>query len=166
MTSAILISAFGGAIVFAAIMVFVMRRYMIVAHRMNAPYETVCANIEKAIKTVPGWGHPLPDWDFHGAVSKTHYFDNLVKKRLFFVCKAEYANGIVNKFPHMGAMMPCAWAIYETRKGEVFLSKMNIGLMSKMFMGNVIGSNMGKVAKEEHLMLKELNRLIALSNAA
>lgn len=161
MTSTILISALGGAVLFGAIMVYVMRSYMIVAYRMHASYETVCANIEKAVKSVSGWGHPLVDWDFHGAVSKTHSFKTLSKKRIFFVCKAEYANGIVDKFPHMGAMMPCAWAIYETRKGEVFLSKMNIALMSKMFMGNIIGVNMGKVAKEEHLMLNELRRLIA-----
>ena len=143
-----------------ALVMWAMRRYMIVAHRIHASYEVVCDNVEKAIKSVPGWGHPISDWDFHAAVSKTHYFDNLTKKRIFFVCKAEYANRIVDKFHHMGAMMPCAWAIYETKKGEVYLSKMNIGLMSKMFIGNVIGTNMGKVAREEHIMIAELHRLI------
>jgi len=149
-----------GAVLMAVLFVVVMRKYMVSKFRINAPYEKVCENIEKAIKTVPGWGHPIPDWDFHAAVSKTHYFDNLTKKRIFFVCKAEYANGIVDKFHHMGAMMPCAWSIYETKKGEVYLAKMNIGLMSKMFFGNVIGTNMGKVAKEEHLMINELHRLV------
>jgi uncharacterized protein (DUF302 family) len=161
-----LLAAIGGAVLFAIIMVFTMRRFMIRPYRMHASFETVCANVEKAIKSVPGWGHPLPDWDFHKAVSNTHYFKNLAKKRIFFVCKAEYANGIVDKFHHMGAMMPCAWAIYETRKGEVFLSKMNIALMSKMFFGNVIGKNMAKVACEEHQMMKELHRLIAKPQAA
>jgi uncharacterized protein (DUF302 family) len=157
----IVIGMVGGVVLAMVLMVFVMRKYMIRAYRIDASYEKVCENVEKAIKTVPGWGHPIPDWDFHMAVSKTHYFDNLTKKRIFFVCKAEYANAIVDKFHHMGAMMPCAWAIYETKKGEVYLSKMNIGLMSKMFFGNVIGTNMGKVAKEEHVMLDELRRLVA-----
>lgn len=147
-----------------ALVMWVMRRYMIVASRMHATYEVVCENIEEAIQSVPGWGHPLPDWDFHSAVSKTHYFDNLKKKRIFFVCKAEYANRIVDKFHHMGAMMPCAWAVYETKKGEVYLSKMNISLMSKMFMGNIIGSTMGKVGREESQILAELRRLIAASS--
>jgi uncharacterized protein (DUF302 family) len=160
MTVEVILAVIGGFVLCGIITIFAMRRYMVVAYRFDAPYEVVRENIEKAIKAVPGWGHPISDWDFHAAVSKTHYFDNLAKKRIFFVCKAEYANGIVDKFHHMGAMMPCAWALYETRSGEVYLSKLNIGLMSKLFFGNIIGKNMGKVAREEHVMLNELRRLV------
>jgi len=102
----------------------------------------------------------MPDWDFHSAVGKTHVFDNLVKKKIFFICNAGYANRIVDRFHHMGAMMPCAWSVYETTEGEVYLAKMNIGLMGRMFFGNIIGSTMGKVAREEHLILNELHRLL------
>jgi len=161
MTGSIMTAVLAGAIGMGVLIAAVMRKYMIRAYVMNAPYEVVCNNIEKAIKAVPGWGHPLPDWDFHGAVSKTHYFDNLKKKRIFFICKAEYANAIVDEYHHMGAMMPCAWAVYETNDAKVYISKMNIGLMSKMFVGNIIGTTMGKVAREEHQMMGELNRLIA-----
>lgn len=140
--------------------IFAMRKYMITAKKIEASFEQVCANIEKAVRVVPGWGSPIPDWDFHSAVAKTHYFDNLVKKRIFFVCKAEYANRIVDKYHHMGAMMPCAWSVYEKTNGEVYLSKMNMGLMSRMFFGNIIGSTMGKVASEEHIILQELHRLL------
>jgi uncharacterized protein (DUF302 family) len=149
-----------GAIGMAALTVWAMRNYMIRAYRMNASYETVCHHVEKAIRSVPGWGHPLPDWDFHEAVSKTHYFDNLRKKRIFFVCKAEYANRIVDAHHHMGAMMPCAWSVYETQNGQVFVAKMNISLMSKLFAGSIIGNTMSKVGREEHQMLSELRRLI------
>lgn len=159
-------SVVAGAIGMGMLVMWTMRRYMIVAYRMNASYDVVCNNIEKAIKSIPGWGHPLPDWDFHAAVGKTHYFDNLKKKRIFFICKAEYANKIVDKFHHMGAMMPCAWAVYETNAGKVYVSKMNIALMSKMFVGNVIGSTMGKVGREEHQMMTELRRLVAESSGA
>jgi len=149
-----------GAVLVAVLFVFAMRKYMITAMRIDAPFETVCEKIEEAIKSVPGWGHPIPDWDFHGVVSKTHYFENLAKKRIFFICKAEYANRIVDKHHHMGAMMPCAWALYETRKGEVFISKMNIPMLSKMFAGNIIGSTMGLVAREEHQMIAKLKELV------
>ena len=154
------ISGLFGAVLVAVLFLFAMRKYMIRAYRIDAPFSKVCSKIEEAIKSVPGWGHPLPDWDFHEAVSKSHYFENLANKRIFFVCKAEYANRIVDKYHHMGAMMPCAWAIYETRKGKVFLSKMNIALMSKMFAGNLIGSTMGKVAREEHQMIQKLHELV------
>ena len=157
---ALAVAGLVGAFVMSVLVLVVMRTSMVTRIKLNAPFEKVCENMEKAIKSVPGWGHPIQDWDFHGAVSKTHYFDNLTKKRIFFICKAEYANGIVDKYHHMGAMMPCTWAVYETTGGEVYLSKLNIGLMSKMFFGNVIGKNMSKVAKDEHIMIKELHRLI------
>lgn len=143
-----------------SLFIFAMRKYMITVKRIDASFETVCTNIEEAVKAVPGWGHPMPDWDFHAAVGKTHYFHNLVKKRIFFICNAGYANRIVDKFHHMGAMMPCAWSVYENAAGEVYLAKMNIGLMSKMFFGNIIGSTMGKVAREERVIMQELHRLL------
>lgn len=161
MLGSLTIGAVIGAVAVAAAFVFAMRRYMIRPYRIDASFESVCANVEKAIRSVGGWGHPLPDWDFHSAVAKTHYFDNIRKKRIFFVCKAEYANRIVDRFPHMGAMMPCAWSIYETTDGRVYVAKMNIALMSRMFLGNVIGSTMSLVAREEHTMLQELRRLAA-----
>lgn len=160
MLTTIILSAVAGGVLVALGFVGAMRRFMIRPYRIHASYETVCRNIEKAVKSVGGWGHPLPNWDFHAAVSKTHYFDNLKNKCVFFVCKAEYANRIVDQFPHMGAMMPCTWAVYETNDGEVYVAKMNIAMMSKMFLGNVIGSTMGKVAREEHAMMDELRRLV------
>ena len=150
----LIISGLAGAILVVAVFLFAMRKYMIRAYRIDAPFDRVCDKVEEAIQSVPGWGHPIPSWDFHKAVSKTHYFKNLTNKRIFFICKAEYANRIVDKYHHMGAMMPCAWAIYETHKGKVFISKMNIAMMGKMFIGNVIGSTMGKVAREEHQMIQ------------
>lgn len=77
----VILSILAGILACALAVMVLMRRYMIVAYRFDAPYETVCRAIEKAVKTVPGWGHPIPDWDFHSAVNKTHYFKNLAKKR-------------------------------------------------------------------------------------
>ena len=155
-----IISGIVGAVLMTAFILFVMRKYMIRAYKIDAPFEAACDNIETAVKSVDGWVHPMPDWDFHAAVSKSHFFNNLAKKRIFFICKAKYANRIVDKYHHMGAMMPCAWAIYETQKGEVYLSKMNIALMSKVFFGNIIGSTMAKVAREEQQMMKKLQELL------
>ncbi|HPA79134.1 MAG TPA: DUF302 domain-containing protein [Kiritimatiellia bacterium] len=155
-----------GAAGAAALFVAAMRMGMIRKYRMHARFEDVCENIEKAVKSVDGWGHPIPDWDFHQVVSKQHYFDNLKKKKIFFVCKAKYANRIVDRFPHMGAMMPCTWSVYETADGKVYVAKMNIALMSKMFLGNVIGSTMSLVASEEHNMIRELRRLLGKRAAA
>ncbi|HOO77244.1 MAG TPA: DUF302 domain-containing protein [bacterium] len=149
-----------GAVAAAAVFVYVMRNFMIKTVRIEATFEDVCRRLGDAVTSVPGWGLPLPDWDFYSVVSSKHAFSNVVKKRLFFVCKSLYANRIVDRHPWMGAMMPCTWAVYETGNGDVFISKMNIGLMSKMFMGSIIGSTMTKVAEEEHRILTALNRLL------
>lgn len=151
--------AFGFLLACAAA-IFVMRGYMITTRKIDAPFDQVCAALEKASTSVPGWGHPIPNWNFHSAVAKTHCFERLSKKKIFFICKAEYANRIVDKFHHMGAMMPCSWSVYETTKGEVFLAKMNIGLMSRLFFGNIIGSTMAKVAREEQLIMTRLHQLL------
>jgi hypothetical protein len=48
--------------------------------------------------------------------------------------------------------MPCRMGMYETQDGKVMISGMNMGLMSKMFGGN-IAKVMGGVADEEAAML-------------
>ena len=45
--------------------------------------------------------------------------------------------------------------MYETKDGHVFMSEMNIGLMSKMF-GGIIEEVMGQVAKEETEMFQHV----------
>jgi uncharacterized protein (DUF302 family) len=47
--------------------------------------------------------------------------------------------------PKMSGIMPCSWAVYERDDGSVWLSKMNISMMSRIFSGEV-GSAMSEVA--------------------
>ena len=51
--------------------------------------------------------------------------------------------------------MPCRVGVYETKDGQVYISEMNIRLMSKMF-GGIIEKVMGRVAEEEEEMLKDI----------
>ncbi len=51
--------------------------------------------------------------------------------------------------------MPCRFGVYETKDGQVYISGMNIGLMSKMF-GGIIEEVMGRVTEEEKEMLKDI----------
>jgi len=150
-----------GVVLSALIILLAMRGYMIKKIRIEAPFEEVCSRLEDAVKSVSGWGQPLPSWDFHATVSKTREFHTLSRKRIFFVCKAEYASRIVERYHHMGAMMPCTWSVYENQKGEVFIAKMNIGLMSKVFFGNIIGRTMSLVAGEETRILENLQGRLA-----
>jgi hypothetical protein len=51
--------------------------------------------------------------------------------------------------------MPCTWPVYETASGEVYIAKMNIALISKMYFG-VIGERMRGVAETEKKMLEKI----------
>ncbi len=45
--------------------------------------------------------------------------------------------------------MPCAIVVYEGDDGNVYLSSMNMGLMGKMFGGNIVKVMGGAVADDE-----------------
>ena len=76
---------------------------------------------------------------------------------MYFVCKPQHANSVLSVEPKMGGIMPCTWAVYETTDGEVYIAKMNIGLMSKLFSG-VIGKVMKDVAQTEEEMLSKIRK--------
>ena len=49
--------------------------------------------------------------------------------------------------------MPCAISVWEGANGEVHVSKMNTGLMGKLFGGNIARIMGGRVAKDEKAIL-------------
>ena len=50
-------------------------------------------------------------------------------------------------------LMPCAIAVYEGDDGAVYVSGMNMGLMGKMFGGNIAEVMGGSVADDERKIL-------------
>jgi len=78
---------------------------------------------------------------------------------MHFVCKPHHANRVLQVDPSLGAIMPCTWAVYETTEGKVYIAKMNIALMSKMYFG-VIGEVMKDVARTEEKMLRKIKSIL------
>jgi len=141
-----------GVLVTGALVLAAFRKAMISKFRVDAPFDKVCENVEAAITSVHGWAIPVPMWSAHAAISKHYPFKNLKNLKVFFSCKAEYANRILEQFPFMAGVMPCSWAVYETMDGQVYIAKMNIPLMAKVFAGNVVGRTMAAVGREEEQM--------------
>lgn len=54
--------------------------------------------------------------------------------------------------------MPCAWGVYKGKDGKIYISGMNMGLMGKMFGGNIAKVMGEAVSKDEEQMLKEVIR--------
>jgi len=76
--------------------------------------------------------------------------------KLVKLCKADYAKSVLTTDRHVSCMMPCSMAVWESDDGKVYLSEMNMGLMAKMFGGNVAKIMGGKVVHDEEQMLEGL----------
>ncbi len=59
---------------------------------------------------------------------------------------------------HLAARMPCTLADYEDDDGSVHVSKMNTGLMGKVFGGTVVKVMGGAVSRDEARMLEAVVR--------
>jgi uncharacterized protein (DUF302 family) len=77
--------------------------------------------------------------------------------KILSLCKPVYAYDILknDNDKRVSAIMPCRIGVYQSENGKVFIAGMNMGLMSKMFGGN-IAKVMSGVAEDEHNILKSV----------
>lgn len=78
------------------------------------------------------------------------------KVRLVELCKPEYAKSVLSSDRFVSTMMPCTLAVWENEQGQTYLSKMNMGLMAKLFGGNIAAVMGDKVAADEKEILKDI----------
>lgn len=79
----------------------------------------------------------------------TEAFVNLERTSSVNICNPRYASRILVEDKDRGvtAFMPLGIGVYEDKKGQVFVSKLNIGLLGKMF-GGTISKVMGVAGKD------------------
>jgi uncharacterized protein (DUF302 family) len=121
-----------------------------------ATVEETVAAIEKGIAAAEGWSSPGVR-DLNGMMAK-HGVVFTPKVRLVEMCKASYAAEVLQDDRRVATLMPCALAVYEDDAGKVWLSRMNIGLMARLFGGTVARVMGGGVAPEESRILASLGR--------
>jgi len=65
------------------------------------------------------------------------------------ICNPRYASTILADEKNRGvtAFMPLGLGVYENKKGQVFISQLNVGLLGKMF-GGTIANVMGMAGKD------------------
>lgn len=73
--------------------------------------------------------------------------------RIVELCQPDYAGSILTTNPEVATLMPCAFGVWEDPDGVVHISGMNMGLMGKMFGGNIAKIMGSKVSKDEHAIL-------------
>ena len=72
------------------------------------------------------------------------------------LCRPDYAESVLTTDRYVSVMMPCQFSVWEDDGGTVYLTKMNMGLMGKMFGGNIADIMGGRVAVDEEQILEGL----------
>ena len=114
----------------------VMKAAMFRVSRSKHDFEqTVRMVRENALRV--GWDVP---WHFE---LQQHYCErglsDMTKVVNVYLCNPEGGYAIMKNdvYKPMAVMMPTAVSVYETSRGDVFVSRMNLGRMSSMFGGIV-----------------------------
>jgi len=130
---------------------YFLPKKMLTVHKSRLGFdETVTAVQEEAEKR--GWNVPKV-YDIQTTLAKADHTD-MNRIKIVSICQPHHAYKILkpddNKF--VAGMMPCRVGIFETEDGDVYVSEMNLGLMSKLFSPS-IRDVMGIVAAEEQEMI-------------
>ena len=144
-----------GVVLCAVIVWAVMPSMMIVTKECTLGFDETIGALEKRIPE-HGWvlsGGKAMDMNAslaeHGAAFKP-------RVKLIKLCKAEYAQSVLTTDRHVSCLMPCTMAVWEGDDGKTYLSEMNMGLMARLFGGNIQRIMGGKVAREEAQILAGL----------
>ena len=126
-------------------------------HEKQSPYDfdKTVALVQDNAKA-KGWIVPKV-YDFQASMKK-HKQPDPGKIKVVKLCQPEYAGKMLSQddTKFVAAMMPCSIGIYEKSDGKVYVSSMNMRLMSKMF-GGVVGDTLALVAADDTEILEFLN---------
>lgn len=152
----ILVGLVIGALLVGIIGWLAMPSMMIVKHQSRYDsIEETCNRLKTAIEG-NGWSCPgIRDMNQTMAKHGVHMDEQVTIVEL---CKATYAKDVLMTNPEVSTLMPCAWGVYKAKDGKVYISGMNMGLMGKMFGGNIAKVMGGAVSKDEKQMLKDIIR--------
>jgi len=144
-----------GAVVCGLLIFTAMPSLMILTHESGLGFDETVAALEKSIAE-QGWVVSTVS-DMNKSMAK-HGVEFGPRVKLVKLCKPEYAKSVLTTDRHVSTLMPCSLAVWEGDDGKAYLSKMNMGLMARMFGGNIAEVMGGKVARDEKAMLAGIVR--------
>lgn len=131
-----------------------MPSMMLVEHQSRFDsIEQTCNHLKAAIEN-NGWKSPAIRNMNKSMAEHGVRMDGQI--RIVELCNAGYAKDILSSNPEVATLMPCAWGVYKKKDGKVYISGMNMGLMGKMFGGNIAKVMGASVAKDEKRMLQDV----------
>ncbi len=145
-----------GAISLGVIAVIAIPKLMIVSNESRYGFDETVVRIEQNIQKA-GWNHKGTNL-MSEEISMRSGKGIGVRVAGIKLCKASYAKDILEAEGSRFAscLMPCTISVWESDTGKVYVSKMNTGLMGKMFGGKITEIMAGKVGPEEQSMLKDI----------
>jgi uncharacterized protein (DUF302 family) len=141
--------AVGGVLVGMALMGimvwFTMPSLMLIKHRSNRSYDDTVAILSEGFKKKQDW-RILKVTDYQ---ESTAAFGAIERVCSMNVCNPRSASKILADDANRGvtAIMPLAIGVYEDKKGQVFVSLLNVRLLGKMF-GGTIADVMGTAGRD------------------
>ena len=143
-----------GILVMALAVWQLMPGMMLTVHESRYGFDKTVEEITKAVGETQ-WVMPKV-YDLDNSLKQAGHED-IGNMAILEICQPHHAYNILknDEDKRVTAIMPCRIGVYETRDGRTWISGMNIGLMSRMFGGN-IATVMGGVASEEHEMFKSI----------
>lgn len=139
-----------GMLAAGGLMFVLMPKLMIVTHESRYGVEETVSRLKESIEAhgwvVSGVSDMNASLTSHGKTLEPQV-------RVVRLCQPEYAKRVLEDDRYVSCLMPCAFGVWEDAGGTVRISKMNTGLMGRMFGGTVAEVMGGKVGPDEAKIL-------------
>lgn len=145
-----LVGIVAGTVLGGAALVVAMPKMMIVTQESQLGFDETVAALESAIAE-RGWVVSTV-MDMNKSMAK-HGVEFGPRVKVVKLCNAKYVQSVLTTDRHISTLMPCTFAVWEGDDGKVYLSRMNMSLMARMFGGNIAKVMGGQVARDEEAML-------------
>lgn len=143
-----------GAVIVSILVWQMMPKMMLNVNQSSLDFDDTVAMLNISAED-SDW-HVTMTYDIQNSLFNAGYED-MTRLTILSICKPEYAYNILQEDDNkkVSAIMPCRIGVYELKDGSVYVSEMNIGLMSKMF-GGTIAEVMSKAAEEEAKIIESV----------
>ncbi len=144
-----------GLIIMGLIIGHIMPKMMMTVSKSKFDFDETVGRIERAVSE-NGWS-VLHTYDIGNCLADEGFEEQLIQVNVISICRSDLSYKILEHFENrfISSIMPCRIAIYEDDEGNVFVSRMNIGLMSKIF-GGTIEKIMSEAAIDEAKILENI----------
>ena len=139
-----------GLILYTVVIFTMMPSLMIITKESQLGFDETVSELEESIEK-NGWIVSTV-MDMNKSLTK-HNIGFEPRVKLVKLCHPEYAKSVLSTDRYVSVMMPCTFAVWQGDDQKVYLSRMNMSLMSKLFGGNIAKVMGGKVAEDEEAIL-------------